>query len=381
MKISEPAVVGVSQPGENRWGHFQFPTISRLPDGQLMVTANNADDATAGYGHCPRRFVSGDGEAWRPADPGVPGGGPHAACAELFAGEYMVLPSAKTFDTAAAGLRLPEPVGTAFAYIEFYYRRVDDCPPALRDYLTRIDGWRWTPACPQWTPERVTYDVPGQICWTLGKELTVARTWFERRPIHYGDELLYVDYRTNCLRADGSVPQGFSCILMASQDNGRSFHKRGVVAEGRMYEPMVAQTRGGGLACVIRGADQEQRPMLISHSSDGGRSWEPPHRLFDFGVFPAILRLDNGVLLLSFGRPGVWVSASLDGTGRTWTEPVPVIRGDHASIQADTCGYTDLLATGPDEATLVYSNFKYRLPDGQGAKSIETRRIRVTAQP
>jgi hypothetical protein len=148
---------------------------------------------------------------------------------------------------------------------------------------------------------------------------------------------------------------------MVSRDNGRSFHNRSVLATGRVYEPMLAETTDGELVCVIRGTDQEQRPMLITRSRDHGRTWEPPRPLFGFGVFPALVRLGNGALLLAFGRPGVWVSASLDG-GRTWADPVPVIRGD-AYTHARTCGYTNLLfRSADDEAMLVYCDFATPAP-------------------
>ena len=129
--------------------------------------------------------------------------------------------------------------------------------------------------------------------------------------------------------------------------------------------------------CVIRTSEQQQTPMLITWSHDHGCTWEEPRQLFTFGVFPALVRLDNGVLLMAFGRPGVWVSASLDGTGRTWTEPVPVIEGELKDAVAHSCGYTGLLPVGKNEALLVYSNFRYNQQDSQACKSIEVRRITI----
>lgn len=375
LTISEPVVVGRSQPHETRWGYFQFPSLCRLPGGALMATVSDAEDATCGYGQPLRRYLSADGGCtWQAAPQAAPGAGPHASCAEGFDGEYLILSASATFDLAAAGLQLPPPAGKGFAYCDFYFYRVSDCPAALRDYLTRLPAWRWTPANPAWTPEQIAFDVAGHLCWTMGEEQVVSRTWFEHAPIRHHGELLYVDYRTNCLRADGATPDGWSCLLMASRDNGRSFRKRSVLATGRVYEPMLADTAEGDLVCVIRGTDQEQRPMLITRSTDDGHTWEAPRELFTFGVFPALVRLGNGVLLLAFGRPGVWVSASLDG-GRTWGDPVPVIAGDAGAIHADTCGYTNLLPVSDDTALLVYADFKHIGPDGLPCKSVEVRRI------
>ncbi|MDA0990183.1 MAG: sialidase family protein [Verrucomicrobia bacterium] len=98
--------------------------------------------------------------------------------------------------------------------------------------------------------------------------------------------------------------------------------------------------------------------------------------MFTFGVFPALVRLANGALLLAFGRPGVWVSTSFDG-GRTWDDPVPVIEGDAGNNAAHTCGYTNLLPVSDDAALLVYADFQHVGPDGLPCKSVEVRRITV----
>jgi len=377
ITIGTPVVVGHSRPSETRWGYFQFPSLFRLPGGELMVTVNDADDATGGYGRPLRRFVSTDeGRTWRDAGQGLPGLGPHASCAELYDGEYLILAATAALDLAAAGVDLPAPIGRAFAYHEFLFHRVDQCPALVREYLTRLPAWRWTAAKPTWTPDQVRYDVAGHLCWTVAGEPKVARTWFEHAPIRHNGELLYADYRTNCLSNDGSVPDGFACLIMVSTDNGKSFQKRSVVATGRVYEPMLADTADGELVCVIRSADQEQRPMLISHSQDHGHTWELPRPLFGCGVFPALVRLGNGALLLAFGRPGVWVAASAD-SGRNWTDPVPVIEAETTANLAHTCGYTNLLALGGEEALLVYTDFKHTGPDGRPCKSAEVRRITV----
>ncbi|MBN1810167.1 MAG: exo-alpha-sialidase [Planctomycetes bacterium] len=378
ISLGPPVVVGRSRPNETRWGFFQFPSLFRLPGGELMVTVNDAEDATSGYGRPLRRFMSLDeGFSWRDAGQSVPGAGPHASCVELFDGEYLILAATAALDLASAGIELPPAVGTTFAYHDFHFYRVAECPAPVRDYLTRLPAWRWSPRTPSWTPDEVVYDVAGHLCYTVGDENTVSRTWFEHPPVRRSGELLYVDYRTNCLQENGAAPGGFSCILMVSGDNAHTFRNRSVIAAGRVYEPMLADTADGGLVCVIRGADHEQRPMLITHSRDDGHTWETPRTLFDFGVFPALVRLDSGVLLLAFGRPGVWVSASLDGTGRTWTDPVPVIEGDSEDVIAHTCGYTNLLPLGPGEALLVYSDFKHVAPDGTPCKSVEVRRVSV----
>jgi len=115
--------------------------------------------------------------------------------------------------------------------------------------------------------------------------------------------------------------------------------------------------------------------MAITWSYDDGRSWTPLVDLFAFGVFPGLLALKNGKLLLSFGRPGVHIAVSEDGTGRTWDSLEAIIEGDRSAVQRDTCGYTSLLAIDQSTALIAYSDFNAVDPSGAACKSICVRRI------
>ena len=149
---------------------------------------------------------------------------------------------------------------------------------------------------------------------------------------------------------------------MASTDDGLSFHKRGLVATDPSGhdlhgEPTIAETKDGGLVCVVRRTDQVQKPMAITWSKDAGRNWTPAVDLFEFGVFPCLLRLGSGPLLLSYGRPGIHVGVNRNGDGRVWDSRRTIIPGDHAEVSRHSCGYTSLLALGPNSALLAYSDF------------------------
>jgi len=50
--------------------------------------------------------------------------------------------------------------------------------------------------------------------------------------------------------------------------------------------------------------------------------------------------------------------------------------GGDPSFGADSCGYTSLLATGPDSFIIAYSHFKHRTKDGP-RKAILIREITV----
>jgi hypothetical protein len=103
-----------------------------------------------------------------------------------------------------------------------------------------------------------------------------------------------------------------------------------------------------------------------------------PQTLFDRGVFPNLLQLKNGVLVLSFGRPGVWLSFSLDG-GHSWTKPRALIEGAFTDSTKHTCGYTSMVAVGDDTFWLAYGDFLRPNAKGEPAKAILVQK--VTVQP
>jgi len=94
------------------------------------------------------------------------------------------------------------------------------------------------------------------------------------------------------------------------------------------------------------------------------------------GVLPKLLKLENGILALSSGRPGVQVRFSEDG--EKWTEPLDFVPVTEADPHKDTCGYTSLLATGPDRFIIAYSHFKHPNEKGELRKAIMIREVQVT---
>ena len=116
--------------------------------------------------------------------------------------------------------------------------------------------------------------------------------------------------------------------------------------------------------------------MAVCFSDDSGHTWSEPEELFDFGVFPGLLKMDNGTLVLSYGRPGVWLSCSEDGTGANWSAPVPLIEGDPDHIWQHTCGYTSLLSLDKDRFLIAYSDFQH-MEDGTQHKAILVRQVRI----
>lgn len=76
MKVSlgDPVVVAVSKVNERVWGVHQFPALSRLPDGRILLMWHDAPDADYAHGSPGPAVVSADqGVSWQPfSGPPVP---------------------------------------------------------------------------------------------------------------------------------------------------------------------------------------------------------------------------------------------------------------------------------------------------------------------
>jgi hypothetical protein len=73
----------------------------------------------------------------------------------------------------------------------------------------------------------------------------------------------------------------------------------------------------------------------------------------------------------------VQLRISVDGRGATWTDPLEIVPTMTDDPHRNTCGYTDLVATGSDRFLLVYSHFRHKDDGGQMRKAIKVCEVRV----
>lgn len=171
-----------------------------------------------------------------------------------------------------------------------------------------------------------------------------------------------------------------------STDEGRHWHVQGRIPfqpdetvdpagfeRDGFTEPTFEILEDRSLICVMR----SEGPMYMSRSRDLGKTWSKPEIIAPNGVYPRLLRLGNGVLVLSSGRPGAEVRLCYDKRARTWSAPYRLVPLTSSDVGADSCGYTDLVALDKNSFLVVYSWFKSPAPDGQTRKAIMVRRITV----
>lgn len=390
VTLGEPVVVATSEVypagtnyGSYRWGYHQFPKISRMPGGEILLTFNVCPDDNATYGHPGPAYVSGDeGRTWslyegKEKSIAIS----HSPILAVGNGEFLCVPFPVGMETKHIE-GMPKPVGSCFCYSTRYYYRLDQCPKVIQDYVAAIRAYRWTPATKAWKEETIEYEMRNALIRTSGTIL--ARTSFEWPLVEVDRELFVGDYKFCYAHKDGSIPKAIVVTCMVSRDNGRSFQRRGEIAYdpaagdvNPLGETAIARTTRGDLISISRASADKQRPMVVSFSRDRGWTWSKRAPLMEFGVMPNLLMLDSGVLALSFGRPGVHLSFSPDGSGRTWTLPMAVREGSHGAIYGHSCGYTSLLKLGRNEFLLAYSGFQQKDQQGQLRKAILVRKITV----
>lgn len=386
VELSEPVVVALAQPGERRWGVHQFPALSRLPDKSILVMYADAPDSHATHGKEAPAFVSRDeGKTWEPYAGALNVIRPHFSISAVYNDEYLVAPAQPYLNWREENITLPQPVSQADIYGPRSYYALEDLPVKLRSHFGVLYGQRYTPQTNRWAEEDIRYDNGGRIITRHGTGADgdiLPQTFLERALLKHGGELFYAEYRGQYRTATGHPPIKGILTCMVSTDNGRTFQRRSTISadpsgHNLRGEGNLAATTDGRLVCLLRQQDQVVKPMKICWSSDRGKTWTESKDLFTFGVFPCVLSLDNGIMALSYGRPGVWLSFAADGTGEQWSEPLPVIGGSQERVTEHSCGYTSLLPLGEDSFLLAYSDFLHRRPDDETCKAILVRAVAV----
>ena len=119
-----------------------------------------------------------------------------------------------------------------------------------------------------------------------------------------------------------------STVVVESDDEGRTWRYLSTAAGPEAVpdspigtcEPSMIQLETGELMCVMRVGNGLDWKLVRTYSSDGGRSWSPVDTLPAWSVRPRLLRLSNGVLLMSAGRPGIYLWLSTDPRGEHWQQ-------------------------------------------------------------
>ncbi len=140
-------------------------------------------------------------------------------------------------------------------------------------------------------------------------------------------------------------------MLLRSSDGGLNWSTVSTVAvspdqpgEG-FSEAAIQRVSDGSLLAVMRTGSY--LPMYVARSTDNGITWTGPsplravNGLLVTGVYPNLVPMADGRLVLYYGRPGQSLMVSDDGSGASWSTPVTVdyrnsANGSAVPLDADT---------------------------------------------
>ncbi len=390
VEMDAPVLVDSAPRRVRKWGHWQFPKVQRVGENRYEAHFHNANDDYAAYGSPEPCYVSADLTCWEPLPDGYE---TLVGSVTLPNGDVVkkkALPSARLED-----LNIPaRPVaGTDMQYRTFEINRRLYTAYPVSDLPIEASGYRLLrrrAGSGEWVEEIAPMEEPdGTRCAFDGilPAMQARETQLSLAP----DGSLYMVVYNFQLNPDGSPDPRDRIIFFRSTNGARSFHQISAVPytpdlaldpnamsdlRRGIMEPAFAFLDAKRMVCVMRTCHREQGPMYIMRSGDAGYTWTKPAVLHPYGVLPRLCLLKNGVLALSFGRPGVAMMFSGDG-GDTWSEPMTIVPQKNGDLHADSCGYTEMDAVSDDTLVLAYSDFNYDPGDGYPRKAVCTRRIRV----
>lgn len=377
VDMAQPVVVLEGPVEEKRWGRYQFPVLHRMADRRLICFVHVEADSVESYGMPQRTLVSSDdGLGWREDQNSAK----LSYGLRLPGGEWLVIdtPSALPVEE----LSLPPVAGTLSSYRQSFslYHWADLTADLRRIFFKRsVKG--------AWSHESAVIDDPGGMRYAAGGRF--PRIWWGDLEAASDGSLLAVTYPH--ILNQGS-PFHFGAASWRSLDRGRSWRllgripyqpdeRRDAQAKERdgFTEPAFTRLRDGSLYSVLRTTDGNGvGPMYATRSRDGGRTWDKPAVMAGNGVLPRLLRMENGMLVLASGRPGVQLRFSRSGLGDDWSDPVDLVPATSAKPDADSCGYTSLAALDRDTFLIVYSWFQKPDAENRPRKAVLARRIRLT---
>ncbi len=364
----DPPVLLVESPAEERrWGRYQFPTIERLADGRILATIHVEADSATAYGAPKLNLVTSDnGLTWRKDDTAANG----AYGLRLKNGDYLRTDTPPALDVGS--LQLPAPAGEFKMYnVPYHVYPLNQLPRDLR--LIFFQRFRQG----QWQPESTELDDSTGLRYTVQGRF--PRIWWGDMLSTPDGSLLALTYP----RIAPTQPFRFGSAAYRSTDYGRTWKMRGQIVDSGapgsgFTEPALTLLPNGTLYAALRTTDGSGvLPMFESRSTDLGRTWSEPKAIAPNGVLPRFQRLDNGILVLSSGRPGVQLRFSPSGLANDWTDPWELIPTKSPRAESDTCSYTSLLPLDRDSFLIVYSWFHKPDREGRPRKAVFARRIRV----
>lgn len=339
LKLASPSLVGRHQ------GHFWFPIIHVPACGGLVCLVATVPDVDTGLWRS-RFLFSRDAEDWRDLGEVPTGLASHARDDGLLILPYEFWPGADRRRAVGCGIHLQPTAG----------------------------------GTPAWEERQITVsEFPSDIATYIEGKTFLMDSGDEVLPLA-GGTLFHTLYGR--LEDD----RKYRLFAVVSDDGGLSWRYLSTVADGQKMrtvregpsEAATVRLDDGSLLCIYRVDSGAGIPFGRSLSRDEGRTWTRLRPMHGKGsVKPQLARLEDGTILLTGGRPGIYLWTCADGMGRRWRRHDLVAHHNRTAGRKDwyptltpgagespavsTC-YTSMRAVGPQEVLIAYE----RLGNGWG---------------
>lgn len=422
----EIVIIQGMKPEENWWGKYQFPRPYRLKDG-IAVSVHVEDDNIITTGNPTRWFKSYDnGESWTEIPPSdaaecglmLPNGDriyfPIESGTDVSSYKfpfYSLLTPDYDFNRKAPEGEMPIQDGvTAWwcgAVIRAYNSdRLPDSLSKKEWHIIRI---------PNGSNEKISETIPvdwkflTRVVFDQGEKKVMKPIYPRGTPKLGPDGAIWVSAFSGegHLNPDnGNYSPYYSAEIFRSDDNGHSFKQQAHMeykADGYKYPYLSGGFSDsdfeffddGSMIWFLRSAWMgstgfEWAPMYCSRSYDGGKNWTDPEIFSDCGVLPRLCKLECGVTLLCYARPGMYVAAFDSKNGEKIGETLCLIEPHDRSGLANEkperpnwhqwdgqCGNPEIIPIGYNTALLFYGDFYYPDENGIKRKTILCRKITV----
>lgn len=422
----ETVIVRGMRPEENWWGKYQFPCPYRLKD-KIAVSVHVEDDTIITTGNPARWFESSDGgETWVEMPPSDA-----AECGLLLPnGDRIYFPIEGGTDVSSYKF----PPFEALTPDYDFTKKAEEGEMPIQDGVTAwwngdviraynadrlpdsLSKKEWhIIRIPNGSNEKINETVPvdwkclTRVVFNQGKKRVIKPIYPRGTPKLGPDGAIWVSAFSgegHLNPENGKYSPYYSAEIFRSDDNGHSFKQHSHMeykADGYKYPYLSGGFSDsdfeffddGSMTWFLRSTWMastgfEWAPMYFSRSYDGGKSWTDPEIFSDCGVLPRLCRLDCGVTLLCYARPGMYLAAFDSKNGEKIGETLCIIEPRDRSGLANEkvekptwhqwdgqCGNPEIIPIGYNTALLFYGDFYYPDKNGVKRKTILCRKITV----
>lgn len=338
VTLSAPVLVGRSK------DYFWFPQIQLLPNGELIAIIRTCADDWPFEDKSAVLWSVDNGLTWSKPEPYKP-----ESFAQLLApsGDMLLLPL----------MVYPRPngVGGIYHVIPGSKREVNREPGEM--IVTGLPK----PFLSPYPPQGAVGFIDGQTVKIKdGKYLAPVYAYFK----DYDEQIFKrVGGKYLATTREGGYTHKKYNLMAAESDDGIRWKIRSIIADENSSvagidgpsESAIVRLVDGRLMCLFGQAKPFGRGKTYGQtwSSDEGKTWTTPVAASGpYGVEPCLVVMKDGTLVLSGGRPGLYLGFNLDGTGKDW-QMIDTANFHSASQPKDSIETGTAVRTSPGTTTPV----------------------------